>query len=188
MKAEAQQASLLGAQRLLGEMRGGGGGSGGGGSGGGGSGGAGGGGGGGGGKTDSSGAAQAQDKTALRNAEAARRRAGDRTRSLVAVKRYWKIEVERDPMSILSLIDIPLKSFREYAESVVPSNPREDQTLLREVITARIDTGKWRTWRANSCACHGVGRHLTSHDQFQCLERRFPRDVKREEAGDASVW
>jgi hypothetical protein len=51
-----------------------------------------------------------------------------------------------------------------------------------------VDTGKWRTWRGNSCCCAGGGRHLTSHDLFQCLERRIPRDIKRDEAGDASVW
>jgi hypothetical protein len=80
---------------------------------------------GGGGKKDSSGAAQAQDKTAAKAAELAKRRAAERTKSLVAVKRFWKAEVERDPMAILSLIDIPLKSFREYAESVFTSNPRQ---------------------------------------------------------------
>jgi hypothetical protein len=62
--------------------------------------------GGGGVKKDASGAAQVQDKAALRSAADARLRAAERTKSLVAVKRYWKAEVERDPMAGLHTLSL----------------------------------------------------------------------------------
>jgi hypothetical protein len=116
-----------------------------------------------------------------------------RTKSLQAVKAYWKDEVGKDPMAILSLTDIPLKQLRAHSEAVhsrgANANAEEDNVLMRKCIAERIGTGQWRVWRCclgETCASGGL--HLTSQQLFRCLEKHIPRDVKREEAGDARAW
>jgi hypothetical protein len=59
---------------------------------------------------------------------------------------------------------------------------------MRECVAERVDTGKWRVWRCCLDSCRSGGLHLTSQELFRCLEAHIPRDVKREEAGDASTW
>lgn len=122
-----------------------------------------------------------------RAAEAAKKR----TENLKAVKRYWKGQVERDPMAILSLTDVPLKSLREYCEGkfATTPEPKKEMSIMRGIIRERIHAGRWRLWRCSkSEVCCNNGLHLSPEELFKCLERRIPRDVKRDEAGDASTW
>ena len=53
-----------------------------------------------------------------------------RRRQFDSVKKYWKDAVEKDPMAVLSMMDIPLKELREHMERVSDGPRRADELKI----------------------------------------------------------
>ena len=105
------------------------------------------------------------------------------------MRKYWKTEVEKDPMSVLSMMDIPLKELRNFVDKLYDGPRRsEDLKIVRDIVQGYISTGKWIRWKCNFKDCCGGGEHLTAEDMFACIESRFPQygtGTSRDQVGDA---
>lgn len=112
-----------------------------------------------------------------------------RRRQFESVRKYWKTEVEKDPMSVLSMTDIPLKELRNFVDKLYDGPRRsEDLKIVRDIVQGYISTGKWIRWKCNFKDCCGGGEHLTAEDMFACIETRFPQEgtgASRDQVGDA---
>ena len=112
-----------------------------------------------------------------------------RRRQFESVRKYWKTEVEKDPMSVLSMTDIPLKELRNFVDKLYDGPRRsEDLKIVRDIVQGYISTGKWIRWKCNFKDCCGGGEHLTAEDMFACIESRFPQygtGTSRDQVGDA---
>ena len=119
---------------------------------------------------------------------------GDKTKkvekkpsALPAVKKFWKARVASDPVAtVLRLTDVPVSELRVYVE-------KEKATVkdtVRGEITKCVENGRWRAWRCGrtETSCDENGIHSTEESCFLCVQKQAPREVLREQSGDAQAW
>ena len=112
-----------------------------------------------------------------------------RRRQFDSVRKYWKDAVEKDPMAVLSMMDIPLKELREHVDRVSDGPRRADEVkIVRDILQSRIATGKWTRWKCSFPDCCDGGEHLSAEGLYECIEKHYPTDVTSERMGDASYW